>query len=72
MGERYELEYCLDEGFDEKNYTITRKGDSLLVQFTAAANPVALYKLIIDIDAKPAYSSITFGDRTIAVTTAGK
>ncbi len=72
MGERYEFEYCLDENFDEKNYTVTRKGDSLLVQFSAAAKPAALYKIIIDIDAKPGYSYITLGDRTIAVSTAAR
>lgn len=64
-GERYEFSYCLDENFDEKNYTIVRSGDSLLVQFPAPANKnkTALFKLILDIDAKPAYHHIKLGDQ---------
>ena len=72
MGERYEFEYCLEENFNENNYTVSWKGDTLQVQFVATAKPVALYKIIIDIDTKPGYSHITLGDRTIAVTTAAR
>ena len=32
-GERYEFEYCLDEGFDGEKYLVERKGDSLIVSF---------------------------------------
>src|SRR4051794_14622815 len=53
-GERYEFQNCLDEGFDGKNYTNERKGDSLLVKFPAATKKTVLYKLTLDIDAKPA------------------
>lgn len=69
-GERYEFSYCLDENFDEKNCTIVRSGDSLLVQFPSSANKnnTALFKLTLDIDAKPAYHHIKFGDlQTIEV-----
>lgn len=62
-GERYEFQYCLNDGFNEKDYTVVRNGDSLLVQFTAPAAPgkQVAYKLILDIDAKPPYRFITLG-----------
>ncbi len=66
-GERYEFEYCLEEGFDEKNYTVERKGDSLIVNFPASTKQTALYKIIIDIDAKPAYRIISLGGRTLNI-----
>jgi argonaute-like protein implicated in RNA metabolism and viral defense len=66
-GERYEFEQCLDEGFDSKNYTVERKGDSLVVSFPKAAGKTALYNLILDIDAKPAYRSISLGGRTLSI-----
>jgi hypothetical protein len=66
-GERYEFEQCLDDGFDGKNYTVERKGDSLIVNFPEAVGKTALYKLILDIDARPAYRSISLGGRTLAI-----
>jgi len=67
-GERYEFNYCLDENFDGKNYAVVRSGDSLLVQFPAATKNTALFKLTLDIDAKPAYHHIKLGDgQTIEV-----
>ncbi|GAB2812251.1 hypothetical protein [Ferruginibacter profundus] len=66
-GERYEFQYCLDEGFDGKNYTIERSGDSLLVKFPAATKKTALYKLILDVDAKPAYHHIKLGEQTLEI-----
>jgi len=66
-GERYEFQYCVEDGFDGKNYTIERKGDSLLVKFPATTKKTALYKLILDIDAKPAYHHITLGDQTLEI-----
>ena len=69
-GERYEFDYCLNEGFDEKTYTVERKGDSLVVSFPTAGNKTALYKLILDIDAKPAYHHIVLGNKTLEVSPA--
>jgi hypothetical protein len=66
-GERYEFEECLNEGFDGNNYTVERKGDSLIVNFPKATGKTALYKLVLDIDAKPAYRSISLGGRTVAI-----
>ncbi|MFZ1452373.1 MAG: hypothetical protein WAT20_06695, partial [Ferruginibacter sp.] len=39
-GERYQFFSCMDDNFDGKNYTIVRKGDSVIVDFpkTAAQN----------------------------------
>lgn len=61
-GERYEFYYCLDEGFDKKDYTVERNGDSLLVKFPKSGGKQASYKLTLDIDAKPAYHFITLGE----------
>ena len=69
-GERYEFNYCLEDGYDGKNYSVERKGDSLVVSFPKAANKTALYKLILDIDAKPAYHHIVLGDKTLEVSPA--
>jgi hypothetical protein len=66
-GERYEFQYCLDDNFDGKNYTIERSGDSLLVKFTVTTKKTALFKLTLDIDAKPAYHHITLGDQTLTI-----
>ena len=66
-GERYEFNYCLDEGFDGKDYTVERSGDSLLVKFPAPVKKTALYKLILDIDAKPAYHHIKLGGQTLEI-----
>ena len=69
-GERYEFNYCLDEGYDGKTYSVERRGDSLVVSFPKAAGKTALYKLILDIDAKPAYHHIILGDKTLEVSPA--
>ena len=67
-GEHYEFDYCLQEGFDATNYKVERKGDSIVVTFPEPANkPNALYKITLDIDAKPAYRYISLGGRTIAM-----
>ena len=66
-GERYEFEYCLEDGFDAKNYTVERKGDSLMVNFPKPTKSTALYKLTLDIDAKPSYHHISLGGRTLEI-----
>ncbi len=58
-GERYEFLSCLDEGFDGKQYSVVRTGDSLIVTFPRSADKKKVfYKLILDIDAKPRYNHI--------------
>jgi len=72
-GERYEFSCCLDEGFDGKNYTLVRKGDSIIVSFPkTAALKKSLFKLILDVDAKPNYHHIILDDREITVVPAEK
>jgi hypothetical protein len=67
-GERYEFSYCVEDGFDGKNYKVERKGDSLLVSFPGAtASKKAMYKMTLDIDAKPAYHHILLGDKVVEV-----
>ena len=67
-GKRYEFLSCMDEGFDGKNYTVERKGDSILVGFPkTAAKKQLLYNLILDIDAKPAYHHIILDGQEISI-----
>lgn len=71
-GERYEFFSCIDDGFDGKQYTIERKGDSVIVSFPKKSQNKVLYKLILDVDAKPAYHHIIIDGRNVTVTRAEK
>ncbi|HEX2683148.1 MAG TPA: hypothetical protein VHL77_04415 [Ferruginibacter sp.] len=67
-GERYEFYSCLDNSFDGKQYTVSRMGDSIIVDFPRSANnKTASYKLTLDIDAKPAYHHIIIDGRELHV-----
>ena len=69
-GERYEFNCCLDEGFDGKNYSVERVGDSIVVNFPrSAAKKQITYHLTLDIDAKPAYRYIVLDGQRITMTT---
>lgn len=63
-GERYSFNYCLDDGFDGKNYTLTRNGDSLLLHFNRR-NPAVSYALTLDIDAYPAYRYLVLDGKVV-------
>ena len=72
-GERYQFLSCIDDGFDGKNYTLVRKGDSVIVDFPkTAAQKKSLYKLILDVDAKPNYHHIILDGREVTVVQAEK
>ena len=66
-GERYEFLTCADDDFDGKNYTLTRSGDSLIVNFPKTAAKQSLFQITLDIDAKPAYHYISIDGRGMAV-----
>ena len=66
-GERYQFELCLSDGYSGKDYQVERKGDSLIVRFPEPSAKTALYKLILDIDAKPAYHHIVLDGKEITV-----
>lgn len=66
-GERYEFFSCIDNGFDGKNYSLERKGDSIIVSFPKNTVQKALYKLTLDIDAKPRYHLIILDGREINI-----
>ena len=66
-GERYEFMACADEGFDGKAYAVTRNGDSLTVNLPTSGSKQSLYKMTLDIDAKPAYHYITIDGKTLIV-----
>jgi hypothetical protein len=69
-GERYTFSVCLPNGHNAKDYTVTRKGDTLLVAFpqAKAGEAMALYNITLDIDAKPHYRFIKLGEELVAVT----
>jgi hypothetical protein len=69
MGERFTFNACVNDDFDGKQYSVERKGDSLVVKFPTESKKKTLYKMVLDIDAKPAYHFITLGSETIAITT---
>jgi len=73
LGERYEFTACLDANFNEKDYSVTRKGDTILLQLPAgkAGATQALYKITLDIDAKPRYNHILLGNQLLEVVPAG-
>ena len=67
-GERYEFYTCINDGFDGKNYTVTRMGDSIVVDFPkSATTKMSAYKLTLDVDAKPAYHHIILDGRGVSV-----
>ena len=71
-GERYEFGYCLEDGFNGRDYKLERKGDSLVLSFPGPSTKMAMYKLTLDIDAKPAYHHILLGDQMVEVVGAEK
>lgn len=67
-GERYEFYSCIDDNFEGKNYSLDRKGDTILVTFPKTeGTKKALYKLILDVDAKPRYNLIILDGREVNV-----
>lgn len=70
-GERYEFYSCIDNGFTQKDYTVERNGDSLIVSFPKSSPNKSLYKLVLDVDAKPAYHHIILDDRELTIVKGG-
>lgn len=67
-GTRFEFSSCLDEGFNGKKISIVRQGDSLIVDFSASKTGTkANFKLILDIDAKPAYEHLVLDGRQLSI-----
>lgn len=65
-GKRYEFYSCLDDGYNGSDYTLTRNGDSIMVSFPrTGSQKKSLYKLILDVDAKPGYRYISLDDREV-------
>jgi hypothetical protein len=66
-GEQYELVSCIDDNFDGKNYSVERKGDTIIVDFPKTASAKAAFKLTLDIDAKPVYHYIIIDGHEIPI-----
>ena len=58
-GERYEFEKCLGANFTKDMMTVTREGNTVVVQFQQPAREAVLYKITLDIDSYPKYDFIT-------------
>ncbi len=72
-GERFTFHSCLDADFNEKDYTIQRTGDSILVSFTkTSTKPQALFNITLDIDAKPRYHHIILDGKDITLTSSDR
>jgi hypothetical protein len=67
-GERYEFISCIDDVFDGKNYTVDRKGDSIIVNFPkTTGSKKSNFSLILDIDAKPRYNYISLNGQELNI-----
>ena len=71
-GERYQFDCCMDEDFNGKNYIVERKGDTINVSFPKASAKQSLFKITLDVDAKPAYHLINIDGREVHVVGAEK
>jgi len=71
-GERYEFNVCMDDAFNGKTYTVKRSGDSILVDFPKASVNQSLFRVTLDIDAKPAYHIIDLDGREVRVSSSEK
>jgi hypothetical protein len=71
-GERYEFNYCLNDGYNADSASIERTGDTLLLELhDVAGKNKALYKLTLDVDANPPYHFIKLGDQVITLVATG-
>ena len=66
-GERYEFEKCLDANFTKDMMKVSRKGDTVLVQFPKTGGKGILNKITLDIDSYPRYNFITIDNEPIDV-----
>jgi hypothetical protein len=66
-GERYEFERCLSANFTKEMMSVSRQGDTVLVQFHTEGNQQALYKITLDVDSYPRYNFITVDGETFQV-----
>ncbi|UEG49345.1 hypothetical protein LK994_11950 [Ferruginibacter lapsinanis] len=69
-GERFEFYYCLPDNFTEKDFTVIRRGDSLITNLSdiKIGDKTTLYKLTLDIDTYPKYSFIKLGENVVGIT----
>jgi hypothetical protein len=72
-GERYEFFGCANDDFDGKNYSLVRRGDSIIVELpVTSAQKQSLFKVTLDVDAKPNYHHILLDGREVTVVPAEK
>ncbi len=66
-GERYQFQQCLEADFDGKQYSVERKGDTVVVQFSPPRSTEALYNITLDIITYPRYNFLTIGENTFPI-----
>lgn len=69
-GERYEFDCCLSKLTNEKDATIKRNGDTVILSFPVCENPMECsnFNITFDVDAKPAYKFVKLQDKLVAIT----
>ncbi len=68
-GERFEFQQCLPISFNEKQWQVTRQGDTVVLAFhrPESVEEMALFQLTLDIDSYPLYDFITIGADTYPI-----
>jgi hypothetical protein len=70
-GERYIFQECLNEGATKDDVMVTRKGDTVSIQFKKQGSGMHLFELTVDVNTQPRYNFLTIGDNTIPIIPAG-
>jgi hypothetical protein len=66
-GERYEFDRCLSADFTKEQMSVSRKGDTVVVNFTKPGAAKAIFNLTLDIDSYPKYNFLTIDGDTYAI-----
>jgi hypothetical protein len=72
-GERFEFDKCLPASFNKDLVKASRHGDTVLVEFPRPqqGEPVAGYRIILDIDSYPVYRVLTIDNDSYNITVTG-
>ena len=66
IGERYRFQQCLDAGYNGA-VEVSRKGDTVVVQFPEGKEGTALYEITLDINTRPDYQYLSINGNTSRV-----
>ncbi|MEI9912823.1 MAG: hypothetical protein WDO71_26150 [Bacteroidota bacterium] len=66
-GERYEFDRCLSADFAKEQMSVSRHGDTVVVNFAKPGTSKAIFNLTLDIDSYPKYNFLTIDGDTYAI-----